>query len=73
MQIFGYYASRAVIHLNDVHLTTLKEGETLQGDMALENGYVILSFQKQILGLGLHVDGRIHSQIPRRDIASLNT
>ena len=73
MQIFGYYASRAVIHLNDVHLTTLKEGETLQGDMALENGYVILSFQKHILGLGLQVDGRIHSQIPRRDIASLNT
>lgn len=73
IQIFGYHASGAVIQINEAHLNALKEGETLQGDMALENGYVILSFQNQILGLGLQVDGRIHSQIPRKDISSLNT
>ncbi|MFC1580920.1 hypothetical protein ACFL4N_08415 [Thermodesulfobacteriota bacterium] len=73
MQIFGHYASRSIIQINKSHLEVLKEGETLKGDMALENGYVILSFQEQVLGLGLQVDGRIHSQIPRKDITSLNT
>ena len=72
VQIFGYHASRSIIHINEDHLAALKEGETLEGDSNLENGYVVLSFKKQILGLGLQVDGRVHSQLPRKDIASLN-
>ncbi len=71
MQIFGCHASKSVIPINASQLEDLKRGETLPGDPKVENGYVIFSFKDQVLGLGLQVDGRIHSQLPRRDIPSL--
>lgn len=73
MQIFGCHASKAVIEINDIQLEALKQGETLPGDPSLTNGYVIFSFKDHILGLGLQIDGRIHSQLPRKDIPSLTT
>ena len=71
MQIFGHHATRSVIHVDPIHLAALTQGKTLAGDPSVENGYVILSFQDQVLGLGLQVDGRIHSQLPRSDTGSL--
>jgi NOL1/NOP2/fmu family ribosome biogenesis protein len=73
VQIFGVHASKSVVRIDRIQLDALKNGETIPGDPGLENGYVIFSFQEQILGLGLQVDGKIHSQIPRKDIPHLNT
>jgi NOL1/NOP2/fmu family ribosome biogenesis protein len=68
IQYFGSLATKAVLNLENDHLKILLEGEYLSVDMGLENGYVILSYCEQILGLGLLIDGKVRSQLPVKDV-----
>ena len=68
IQLFGYTAKKAIIHLTERDLDGLIKGESIRVNEELSNGYVILSFKKQILGLGLFIDGRVISQIPQKDM-----
>ena len=70
IQIFGKWATRARIELDREQLRTLLDGQVVSQEMNMENGYVILCLHGQILGLGLYVNGRMHSQIPHKDLQS---
>lgn len=55
--------------MDDVQLRKLVGGDPVNVELDMEDGYVILSFEGCILGLGLLIDGRIHSQIPRKELS----
>ena len=71
IQYFGGMATKAVIDLEDNQLKNLLKGEYLPVNMGLENGYIILSYKEQVLGLGLLIDGKVRSQLPVKDVKFL--
>jgi NOL1/NOP2/fmu family ribosome biogenesis protein len=71
IQIFGHHSLRAVLELSQSDINKIIEGRHIFADMKIDNGYIILSYRGAILGLGLYIDGRISSQMPRRDIISI--
>ncbi len=54
--------------MDEVQLQKLVGGEPLNVELEIEEGYVILSFEDRILGLGLLIDGRMHPQIRRNEL-----
>lgn len=69
IQSFGHNASRARVDLNKHEVLRLLAGEPLPTSVDIDEGYVILSLRKNwILGLGLLVNGSIHSQLPRKTL-----
>ena len=68
IQVFGRRATSAIFDMNEAELKVLAAGKPLPINMELENGYVILSLQGQILGLGLLIDGILRSQIPKKEL-----
>jgi len=71
IQCFGYMATRAVFNIGSEQLKMLLSGEHLPFDDDLDNGYVILSLNGQILGLGLLIKGKVRSQLPLEDVRFL--
>jgi NOL1/NOP2/fmu family ribosome biogenesis protein len=69
VQIFGKAAVRARIELDEDRLVRLMAGERIEVDLGIDNGYVILSLgENRILGLGLYINGRIRSQISKKEL-----
>lgn len=68
IQTFGHLATRATVEIDEVQLQNLVSGDPLYVELEIEDGYVILSFKGHILGLGLLVEGKILSQIPRNEL-----
>jgi NOL1/NOP2/fmu family ribosome biogenesis protein len=68
IQLFGHTAKKALIPLTETDLEHLIKGEQIRVKSELSNGYVILSFKKEILGLGLFIDGGVISQMPKKDM-----
>lgn len=71
IQLFGHKASTAVMEISEKDLGRLARGEFIPFHGELENGYIILSLEKRVLGLGLLIDGLVRSQIPRKDMNQL--
>ena len=71
IQIFGHSATRGVFNIYAEDLQRLIAGEFIAVDMDIDNGYVILTLDGIILGLGLLIDGKIRSQIPKKDLRFL--
>ena len=55
------------IAIDEAQLQKLVSGDPLYVELDIEDGYVILSFEGDILGLGLLIEGKILSQIPRNE------
>lgn len=70
IQVFGHHAASSVLDLTEYDIEKMAQGSYISSDMAVDNGYIILSFKGAVIGLGLFIDGRITSQIPRRDLVS---
>ena len=69
IQIFGTAATRARLEIGKEQLQRLLEGQELPVDLGLSTGYVILTLSgHQVLGLGLFIDGKVRSQIPRKEL-----
>ncbi|MCD4716680.1 MAG: hypothetical protein K8R45_08060 [Desulfobacterales bacterium] len=69
MQVFGTAATKARVEIDDEQLTRLVAGEELSMDMDLDTGYVILvQSNKRVLGLGFLINGKIRSQIPKKEL-----
>jgi NOL1/NOP2/fmu family ribosome biogenesis protein len=68
IQMFGHLATRARVEIDEVQLQNLVSGDPLHEELDIEDGYVILSFQGHIVGLGLLIEGKVLSQIPRNEI-----
>ena len=71
IQMFGSLATKAIVEIDEVQLQKLVSGESLHVELEIEDGYVILSLEDHMLGLGLFIGGKIHSQIPRNEISFL--
>ena len=69
IQMFGHLATKASVEMDEIQLHKLVGGDPVNAELDMEDGYVILSFEGDILGLGLFIDGRIHSQIPRKELS----
>lgn len=68
LQIFGKYATKNVVELNEEEKEKYVRGYNLKKDLELENGYIILKFDSDILGCGLYKDGEIKNQIPKSKV-----
>jgi NOL1/NOP2/fmu family ribosome biogenesis protein len=69
IQRFGHNATRARVDLNKEQLLKLVGGQPIPVDLDLDEGYVILSLREGwVLGLGLFINGRIHSQLSRKTL-----
>lgn len=69
IQIFGNAATRAKVEINEGQLQHILAGGKISIDLDLGTGYVILTLgRNQILGLGLYLNGKISSQIPRKEL-----
>jgi NOL1/NOP2/fmu family ribosome biogenesis protein len=69
IQVFGHAATKARLEIDEKQLRRLLAGEELPIDLNLDKGYVILSIGiNQILGLGLIINGKVRSQIPRKEL-----
>lgn len=71
IQMFGRAATKGTCALEEGEFLRLSAGDTVESDTDLENGYIILCFKGHILGLGLLIGGKIHSQIPRKEVRFL--
>ena len=72
IQVFGRLATQKVYSIDNFQLALLLNGKTLSGPADEEDGYVILSFKNQPIGLGLLIKGTIRSQLPRKDFLFIN-
>ena len=69
IQVFGSAATKARLEIDDEQLARLVAGEELPVDMDLDTGYVILVHGKdRILGLGFYMNGKVRSQIPKKEL-----
>ncbi len=72
IQVFGRFATKRIYPLERAQLEALLNGDILPGRPDDQDGYIILSLLKQPIGLGLLIEGRIRSQLPRNDFHFMN-
>ena len=65
VQLLAPQVSKGRFEIHERQLHRLLAGETLPFETTLENGYVILSMKDHVLGLGLLINGKVRSQIPK--------
>jgi NOL1/NOP2/fmu family ribosome biogenesis protein len=65
LQIFGQYASKNLIHLNQEEAVIFLEGGSQPFASDCENGYVVVFYRGDVLGCGLYSHGKLASQIPK--------
>lgn len=71
IQFFGYMAEKAVLNIDETSLERLLSKEHIPAEMEIENGYVILSLDSRVLGLGLLINGLVRSQLPEKEVRFL--
>ena len=72
IQKFGHIATKARLEINKEQLLRLLAGQHIPVQFDFDEGYVILDFREQwILGLGLFVNGKVRSQIPRKELREI--
>lgn len=64
LQVFGRFATRNVVDLDDEALETFLRQGIVQKDFPVEAGYVIVRWKGRVLGCGLYGKGGLRSQIP---------
>ena len=72
IQVFGALATKAVVPLEEGQLQCMLDGKDLFLDQVLEDGYVILTLESHVLGLGLSIRGRVRLQIRKGDLKSFS-
>lgn len=71
IQMFGCAAARASLVISEAQLLHILEGKHLPLDLEVDHGYVILKLdEKQVVGLGLYVNGTVRCQISRKALKS---
>jgi NOL1/NOP2/fmu family ribosome biogenesis protein len=72
IQIFGSYATKAVVKIDRLELRRLLSGESIPADHEWGQGYVILAVDGYgVIGLGLLVGGQVRSQLRSRELSRL--
>jgi NOL1/NOP2/fmu family ribosome biogenesis protein len=65
LQIFGRYATKNLIHLNQEEAMIFLEGSSQVFESECEIGYVVVFYRGDVLGCGLYSPGKLVSQIPK--------
>ncbi|MDD1750287.1 MAG: hypothetical protein LUO89_10475 [Methanothrix sp.] len=65
LQIFGKYAAKNLIHLNQDEAMIFLEGGSQAIESDCEPGYVVVFYRGDVLGCGLYSHGKLVSQIPK--------
>jgi len=73
VQIFGHHATKGVYLLSDYELEKLLRAEPVEVASGMGDGFVILRFRKQVLGVGLLIQGRITSRIRQSEAQRMLT
>jgi NOL1/NOP2/fmu family ribosome biogenesis protein len=69
IQVFGQAATKGALQIDERQVSRLLAGEILPVDSNLKRGYVILTLgETRVLGLGFLIRGRLHSQLPRKEL-----
>ena len=69
VQTFGRFATKAKLQINMRQLQTLLGDGEIPVDLNLDNGYVILTVEEdRVIGLGLCINSKIRSQLPKKEI-----
>ena len=68
LQIFGKHATKNIVYVDEKEKDKYIKGFDLEKELDIEEGYVILKHEKDILGCGLYREGRIKNQIPKTRI-----
>jgi len=71
IQIFGHHATKGVHELSDDAFARLLRGELVKTSTNLEDGFVILSRGKKVLGIGLLIRGTISSRIKKYQLSQI--
>jgi len=73
VQLFGHHATKGVYLLADRELEKLLRAEPVEVESGMEEGFVILRFREQVLGIGLLMQGRITSRIRQSEAQRMLT
>jgi NOL1/NOP2/fmu family ribosome biogenesis protein len=65
LQVFGKYATKNVVHLNDSQAKAFLAGERQPLETECEPGYVVVFYGSEVLGCGLYSRGALASQLPK--------
>lgn len=65
MQLWGQYATRNVIPLDESQANSFIQGQELKLNAEAEDGFVIVRYQEFTLGVGHYRQGILRSQVPR--------
>ncbi|NYT03030.1 MAG: hypothetical protein GKC10_09795 [Methanosarcinales archaeon] len=65
LQLWGRQATRNAIHLEEEETRRYVAGETQELKAEVEDGYVVVLYQGEVLGCGLYARGRLISQLPK--------
>jgi NOL1/NOP2/fmu family ribosome biogenesis protein len=65
VQLLAQQATKGRFEIPEGQVHSLLAGETIPFETPLENGYVILALKDHVLGLGLLINGKVRSQIPK--------
>ncbi len=72
-QIFGFYAKKNIIHLNEEELKKFLLGQDLFLEVAMEEGYKILFYKNYPVAIGYYRNKKLKNQIPRSRRIKLET
>lgn len=71
IQCFGRLATKNIIDINSKQLDDLINGEKLEMALGDDKGYVIIRLKNHvILGLGFYAQGKLSSQLPKKELRS---
>ena len=73
VQLFGHHATKGVHLVSDYELEKLLRSEPVEVESGMEDGFVILRFREQVLGVGLLMKGKITSRIRQSEAKRMVT
>jgi NOL1/NOP2/fmu family ribosome biogenesis protein len=65
LQIFGKYATKNFICLNEMKARCFLAGESQLLEANVEPGYIVVFYKGEVLGCALYSRGKLHSQLPK--------
>jgi len=65
LQLFGHVATKNAVDLGPDQAEKFIAGERQSLEAELEDGYVVVSYQGEVLGCGLYSRGELVSQLPK--------
>jgi NOL1/NOP2/fmu family ribosome biogenesis protein len=66
VQLMSQYISKSRVEMDKEQLVSFLERESFSTDQACESGYIVTSFENQVIGCGRYKEGKVHSEFPKK-------